>query len=170
GESDGPPIKVGVALVDVLTGVHAACAILAALVGRLRSGLGVPLDVAMREGGAPALVNVPQSALSPGQPARRHGNAHPTIVPYQTFSAADGLFVLAVGNDGQWGRVCEAMGETERARRARFAANPGRLLHRTEVVGWLARRFAAEPRAVWLARFRRPRGPAGPRRGGARAG
>jgi crotonobetainyl-CoA:carnitine CoA-transferase CaiB-like acyl-CoA transferase len=162
GEADGPPIKVGVALVDVLTGIHAATAMLAALVGRLRSGRGAHLDVAMNEVGVHALVNVTQSALSTGQPARRHGNAHPTIVPYQTFAAADGLFVLAVGNDGQWVRVCEAMGEPGRGRDERFATNPARLLHRAEVVGWLAARFAAEPLATWLERFRRHGVPAGP--------
>jgi len=117
--------------------------------------------VAMLEVGVHALVNVSQSALSTGQPARRHGNAHPTIVPYQTFAAADGLFVLAVGNDGQWARVCEAIGEPERAR-GPLATNPGRLLHRAEVVGWLARRFTAEPLATWIERFRRCGVPAGP--------
>ena len=162
GEADGPPIKVGVALVDVLTGIHAATAILAALVGRLRSGRGAHLDVAMHEVGVHALVNVSQSALSTGQPARRHGNAHPTIVPYQTFAAADGLLVLAVGNDGQWSRVCEAMGEPERGRDPRITTNPGRLEHRAEVVGWLARRIGAEPVAMWIERFRRHGVPAGP--------
>ena len=162
GQADGPPTKVGVALVDVLTGIHAACATLAALVGRLRSGTGAHVDVAMNEVGVHALVNVSQSALSTGQPAKRQGNAHPTIVPYQTFAAADGLFVLAVGNDGQWSRVCEAMGEPERARDPRITTNPGRLEHRAEVVGWLTRRFAAEPVAVWIERFRRHGVPAGP--------
>ena len=160
GQPDGPPTKVGVALVDVLTGVHAACAMLAALVGRLRSGTGAHLDVAMNEVGVHALVNVSQSALSTGQPAKRQGNAHPTIVPYQTFAAADGLFVLAVGNDGQWARVCEAMGEPERARET--TTNPERLAHRAELVGWLGQRFAAEPVAAWLERFRRHGVPAGP--------
>jgi len=162
GQPDGPPTKVGVALVDVLTGVHAAVAILGALVGRLRLGQGASLDVAMYEVGVHALVNVSQSALSTGQPARRYGNSHPTIVPYQTFAAADGLFVLAVGNDAQWVRVCEAMGEPDRARDPAAATNPARVLHRDEVVGWLARRFAAEPRAVWLERFRLAGVPAGP--------
>jgi len=162
GEAGGPPIKVGVALVDVLTGIHAASAILAGLVGRLRSGRGAHLDVAMHEVGVHALVNVSQSALSTGQPARRHGNAHPTIVPYQTFAAADGLLVLAVGNDGQWSRVCEAMGEPERGRDPRITTNPGRLEHRAEVVGWLARRIGAEPVAMWIERFRRHGVPAGP--------
>jgi crotonobetainyl-CoA:carnitine CoA-transferase CaiB-like acyl-CoA transferase len=165
GEPDGPPLKVGVALVDVLAGVHAAAAILAALVGRLRGGSGAHLDVALAEVGVHSLVNVAQSALSTGQPARRHGNAHPTIVPYQTFQASDGAFVLAVGNDDQWRRACEALGEPARASDPRWAANPARVLHRAEVVGWLAGRFAAAPRADWLERFRRAGVPAGPVRG-----
>ena len=162
GEPDGPPLKVGVALVDVLTGAHAAAAVLAALVGRSRSGVGAYLDVALAEVGVHSLVNVAQAALSTGEPARRHGNAHPHIVPYQTFAAADGLFVLAVGNDGQWARLCDAMGEPERASDPRLSANPGRVLHRVEVVGWLAARFAMAPRAEWLERFQRAGVPAGP--------
>ena len=162
GEPDGPPLKVGVALMDVLAGSHAATAILAALVGRLRHGTGAHLDVALAEVGLHAMVNVTQGTLSTGRPARRHGNAHPHIVPYQTFAAADGLFVLAVGNDAQWRRVCEAMGEPERGTDARFAANPGRVLHRADVVGWLGERFAREPRAAWLERFAHNGVPAGP--------
>jgi crotonobetainyl-CoA:carnitine CoA-transferase CaiB-like acyl-CoA transferase len=162
GEPDGPPLKVGVALVDVLTGAHAAAAILGALVGRLRGRGGAHLDVALFEVGVHALVNVGQAALSTGQPARRHGNAHPHIVPYQTFAAADGLFVLAVGNDEQWRRVCAALGEPERGTDARWARNPGRVLHRAEVVEWLAARFAEAPRAEWLERFRAAGVPAGP--------
>jgi len=162
GEPGGPPLKVGVALVDVLTGVHAAAAILAALVGRLRFGSGAHLDVALFEVGVHSLVNVSQAALSTGKPARRHGNAHPHIVPYQTFAASDGLFVLAVGNEAQWGRVCGVLGEAERARDPRWATNPDRVLHRAEVVDWLSRRFAAEPRAAWLERFRGADVPAGP--------
>ncbi len=162
GEPDGPPLKVGVALIDVLSGIHAAAAILGALVGRFRTGAGAHLDVALSEVGIHAMVNVSQGALSTGQPARRHGNAHPHIVPYQTFAAADGLFVLAVGNDAQWRRVCEAMGEPSRGSDPRWAANPGRVLHRADVVGWLAGRFAAEPCAVWFERFRSAGVPAGP--------
>lgn len=162
GTPEGPPLKVGVALVDVLTGAHAAAAILAALVGRLRHGVGAHLDVALAEVGVHALVNVAQSALSTGVPARRHGNAHPTIVPYQTFAAADGLFVLAVGNDAQWARVCEALGEPERARDPRWARNPERVLHRAEVVGWLAERFATGSRERWIEAFRAAGVPVGP--------
>jgi crotonobetainyl-CoA:carnitine CoA-transferase CaiB-like acyl-CoA transferase len=162
GQPDGPPTKVGVALVDVLSGIHAAASILAALVGRFRSGRGAHLDVALYEVGVHALVNVSQGALSTGQPARRQGNAHPHIVPYQTFAASDEPFVLAVGNDAQWRRVCAAMGEPGRGTDPRFAENPARILHRAEVVEWLAGRFATAPRATWLERFRAAEVPAGP--------
>ena len=163
GEPDGPPLKVGVALIDVLTGVHAAAAVLAALVGRFRTGVGAHLDVALSEVGVHSLVNVSQGALSTGRPARRHGNAHPNIVPYQTFTAGDGaLFVLAVGNDGQWRRVCEAMGEPERGLDPAWGANPDRVLHRADVIGWLAGRFASAPRQAWLERFRTAGVPSGP--------
>ena len=163
GEPEGPPLKVGVALVDVLTGVHAAAAILAALVGRFRFGTGTHLDVALAEVGVHSLVNVSQGALATGRPARRHGNAHPNIVPYQTFAAANGeLFVLAVGNDAQWRRVCEALGEPARGLDPAWAANPDRVLNRADVIGWLAARFASAPRAEWLARFRQAGVPAGP--------
>jgi crotonobetainyl-CoA:carnitine CoA-transferase CaiB-like acyl-CoA transferase len=163
GEPDGPPLKVGVALVDVLTGVHAATAVLAALVGRLRFGAGAHLDVALSEVGAHSLVNVAQAALSTGRPARRHGNAHPHIVPYQTFAAGGGaLFVLAVGNDAQWSRLCVAVDEPGLADDARFATNPGRVGNRVELVDRLAARFASAPRETWLERLRRARVPAGP--------
>ena len=162
GEADGPPLKVGVALVDVLTGVHAASAILAALVGRLRGGGGSRLDVALFEVAVHSLVNVAQATLATGQPARRHGNAHPHIVPYQTFAADDGWFVLAVGNDEQWRRLCGAMGEPSRADDLHTATNPDRVLHREEIVAWLAGRFARESRATWLERMRVARVPAGP--------
>jgi len=162
GEPDGPPIKVGVALVDVLTGVHAAAAIFGALVGRFRFGVGAHLDIAMAEVGVHALVNVTQSALSTGLPARRYGNAHPTIVPYQTFAAADGLFVLAVGNDGQWVRLAEAIGEPELGHDPRFATNPARVTNRAELVAVLSRHFAARPRAEFLALCERAQVPAGP--------
>src|SRR5262249_25235019 len=128
----------------------------------LRFGAGAHLDVALSEVGIHSLVNVSQAALSTGEPARRHGNAHPHIVPYQTFAAADGLFVLAVGNEAQWSRACDVLGEPERARDPRWAANPDRVLHRPERVDWLSRRFAGEPRAAWLERFRRADVPAGP--------
>jgi len=162
GEADGPPLKVGVALVDIVAGTHAAAAILGALVGRLRGLGGAHLDVPLFETGVHAMVNVAQAALSTGRPARRHGSAHPQIVPYQTFAAADGLLVLAVGNDGQWARLCEALGEPARGTDPRWARNPERVLHRDEVVGWLTGVFASAPRDHWLARLAAARVPAGP--------
>lgn len=161
GEPDGPPLKVGVALVDVAAGTHAAAAILAALVGRLRGRGGAHLDVPLFEVGVHSLVNVAQAALSTGMPARRHGSAHPHIVPYQTFAAADGLIVLAVGNDEQWRRLCGALGAPERADDARWARNPDRVLHRAEVVGWLSGVFLSGPRDEWLSRLAAARVPAG---------
>jgi crotonobetainyl-CoA:carnitine CoA-transferase CaiB-like acyl-CoA transferase len=161
GEADGPALKVGVALIDVLSGAHAAAAILAALVGRLRGRGGAHLDLALFEVGVHSMVNVTQGALSTGEPARRHGNAHPHIVPYQTFAAQDAPFVLAVGNDEQWRRVCAALGEPSRADDPRWARNPDRVLHRADVVAWLAQRFATAPRDTWLERLRAARVPAG---------
>ena len=161
GEADGPPLKVGVALVDVAAGSHAAAAILAALVGRLRGRGGAHLDVPLFEVGVHALVNVAQAALVTGEPARRHGTAHPHIVPYQTFTAADGALVLAVGNDEQWRRLCAALGEPARGDDPRWAANPGRVLRRAEVVGWLAGVFASAPRDHWLSKLAEARVPAG---------
>jgi crotonobetainyl-CoA:carnitine CoA-transferase CaiB-like acyl-CoA transferase len=161
GEAGGKPLKVGVALVDVLTGVHAAAAILASLVGRFRGGPGAALDLALFEVGVASLVNVAQGALSTGAPARRHGNAHPHIVPYQTFETQDGALVVAVGNDGQWRRLCEALDLPELAAEERLAANPGRVLHRAEVVETLGRRLAERPRDEWLERLAAARVPAG---------
>lgn len=161
GEANGPPLKVGVAIVDVATGAHAAASILAALVGRLRGRGGAHLDVSLFEVGVHTMVNVSQSALSTGQPARRHGTAHPQIVPYQTFAAADGSLVLAVGNDEQWQRLCAVLGAPERGEDPRWASNPDRVLHRTDVVDWLAGVFASAPRDHWLAKLAAAHVPAG---------
>lgn len=164
GFAEGPGVKVGVALVDVLTGTHAAAAILGALVGALRGRGGAHLDVSLYEVGVHAMVNVSQAALATGEPARRHGNAHPHIVPYQTFEAADGALVLAVGNDEQWRRLCDALGGAPAGSDA-WATNPGRVLHRADVITWIASRFASGPRDAWLATLREANVPAGPVRG-----
>jgi crotonobetainyl-CoA:carnitine CoA-transferase CaiB-like acyl-CoA transferase len=162
GEPGGKPLKVGVALVDVLTGVHAAAAMLAALIGRLRGRGGASIDIALFEVGVSSLVNVAQAALSTGEPARRHGNAHPHIVPYQTFEAADGALVIAVGNDAQWRRLCKALDLPSLAGDARLDANPGRVSARAEVVGAIAARLISGERAHWLERLREAHVPAGP--------
>lgn len=162
GWPDRGGVKVGVALVDVLTGAHAAIAILAALVGRGRRCGGAHLDVALSEVGVHAMVNVAQGALATGAPARRHGNAHPNIVPYQTFACGDGDVVVAIGNDGQFQRLCRALGEPGRARTPEWATNPARVLRRDDVVRWIASCLARDTRDVWLARLRAAGVPAGP--------
>jgi crotonobetainyl-CoA:carnitine CoA-transferase CaiB-like acyl-CoA transferase len=162
GEPGGPGCKVGVAVIDVVTGAHAAAAILAALVGRLRGRGGAHLDLALVDSGVAMMVNLAQAALSTGEPARRHGNAHPHIVPYQTFACADGPMVVAVGNDGQWRRLCTALGEPARGEDPRWLRNPDRVRARDEVVGWLAEVFAGGPRARWLAALAAAGVPAGP--------
>jgi crotonobetainyl-CoA:carnitine CoA-transferase CaiB-like acyl-CoA transferase len=150
GEAEGAPMKVGVALVDVLTGQNAAVAILAALRERDRSGRGQRVEVALFDSALAGLVNVAQAALVTGSPPRRWGNAHATIVPYQTFDAADRPFALAVGNDGQWRRLCSVLGTDDLAADARFATNPGRVENRDVLVPMLAERFRTRTAAEWL--------------------
>jgi crotonobetainyl-CoA:carnitine CoA-transferase CaiB-like acyl-CoA transferase len=151
GEPEGTPVKVGVAVVDVLTGQNAAIAILAALRERDQSGRGQRVEVSLFDSALAGLVNVTQAVLVTGNEPRRWGNAHVTIVPYQAFDAADRPFIVAVGNDAQWRRLCAAMGADDLAADERFATNPGRVEHRGQVVTALAARFRARPAAEWLA-------------------
>ena len=150
GDPHGEAEKVGVAVVDVLTGQNAAIAVLAALRERELSGRGQRVEVSLFDSALAGLVNVTQAALVTGTEPRRWGNAHPTIVPYQAFDAADRPFVVAVGNDAQWRRLCDAIGAAELAADARFATNPGRVEHRGEVIGALADRFRTRPAGEWL--------------------
>lgn len=152
GEPEGPPTKVGVAVVDVLTGQNAAIAILAALRERERSGRGQRIEVALVDSAFAGLVNVAQAALV-GARVRRYGNAHPTIVPYQAFPTADREIVVAVGNDLQWGRLCAALEADALALDPRFATNPGRVENREALVPLLARRLRERPAAEWLSRL-----------------
>src|SRR5262249_53789531 len=130
----GPPCKVGVAVTDVLTGLYGAIAILACLQARQLSGHGYAIDLALLDCAVAAQVNLVQAYLSSGQVPVRQGNAHLQIVPYQLFATADGFLVLAVGNDGQWQRFCQAAGAKDLAGDARFATNTQRVGHRAELV------------------------------------
>ncbi len=150
GEPEGEPMKAGMALADVLTGQNAAVAILAALRERDRSGRGQRVEVALFDSALAGLVNVGQAALVTGREPRRWGNAHATIVPYQAFYAADGPFVLAVGNDAQWRRCCSALGLDAVADDPRFATNPLRVEHRETLVAMLEQRLGERPAAEWL--------------------
>jgi crotonobetainyl-CoA:carnitine CoA-transferase CaiB-like acyl-CoA transferase len=157
GEPDGTPTKVGVAVVDLLAGKDAAIAVLAGLVAR---SVGGPRSVAERHlvvslaGSATAgLVNVAQNALVSGQEARRWGNAHANLVPYQLFQAADRSLVVAVGNDAQWRACAVALELPALAADARLATNAGRLAHRAELVARLADQIRLRPADEWLRRL-----------------
>jgi crotonobetainyl-CoA:carnitine CoA-transferase CaiB-like acyl-CoA transferase len=162
GEPQGEPQKVGVAVVDVLTGQNAALAVLAALRERDRSGRGQRVEVSLWDSALAGLANVTQAALATGREPRRWGNAHATIVPYQAFDAADRAFVVAVGNDAQWRRLCAAVGADELAADPRFGTNPGRVEHREEVTGALAALFRTAPAARWLEAMERAGVPCAP--------
>jgi crotonobetainyl-CoA:carnitine CoA-transferase CaiB-like acyl-CoA transferase len=151
GPADGEPYKVGVAITDVIAGLYASTAIIAALRHAERTGEGQHLDVALLDTAIAALVNVGSNALIGGEAPRRYGNAHPNIVPYQTFAASDGEFALAVGNDRQFAHVCGIIGRPELSADPRYATNPARVQHRDALVAELSQAFAQRPAAEWIA-------------------
>jgi crotonobetainyl-CoA:carnitine CoA-transferase CaiB-like acyl-CoA transferase len=147
GPEDGPPFKVGVALVDVLAGLHAAVAILAALGGEGGGQIEVPL----LDSGLAGLVNVAQNALVTGREPERHGNAHPNIVPYQDFETAGaGRIAVAAANDGLFKALCGAVGLDGLPADERFATNADRVEHRTELIPLLQERFLEHEAEHWL--------------------
>ena len=152
GEPDGEPMKVGVALADVVAGKDAAVAILGGLVGRSvrRPAAERRLTVSMAHSATAALVNVAQNALVGGAEPRRWGNAHPNLVPYQLFQAADRMLALAVGNDAQWQACCGVLGLGRVSADERFATNAGRVRHRDEVVAAVGGALRQRPAAYWL--------------------
>jgi crotonobetainyl-CoA:carnitine CoA-transferase CaiB-like acyl-CoA transferase len=147
GPEEGPPYKVGVALVDVLAGLHAAAAVLAALHG----GEGARIEVPLLDSGLAGLVNVAQNALVTGTEPERHGNAHPNIVPYQDFETSSGRIAVAAANDGLFRALCSVMGHEELSSDERFATNAARVEHRRELVPLLEIRFRERPAEEWLA-------------------
>jgi crotonobetainyl-CoA:carnitine CoA-transferase CaiB-like acyl-CoA transferase len=159
GEPEGDPMKVGVAMVDVTTGKDATIGILAALAARERAGA-TPLpasqrrvDVTLQSSAIAALVNVTQNVLVSGNDAKRWGNAHANLVPYQLFRAADRPFVLAVGTDAQWPLAAKAMGLDDLAADTALATNAGRLARREQVVTRIAEQAINEPAARWIERL-----------------
>ncbi|MDR9391841.1 MAG: CoA transferase [Trueperaceae bacterium] len=154
GEADGEPVKVGVAWIDVLSGLHAATAILAAVHHRDRTGEGRHLDLSLYEVGLASLVNQAQGALLTGAAPARLGSAHPSIVPYQAFATATDPLMLAVGNDAQFARAAAVLDLPDVADDPRYAHNAGRVEHREVLVPRIAARLAERPRDAWLAAFR----------------
>jgi formyl-CoA transferase len=153
GPAQGPPYKVGVAIVDISAGMYAATAILAALHERARSGLGQHIDIALLDSQIAWLANVASNYLVTGEPPGRFGNAHPNIVPYETFEASDGWFALAVGNDRQFRRLCAVIGRPDLGEDPRFETNARRVQHRDILVPMLGETFRLRPIADWLARL-----------------
>ena len=153
GDADGVPHKVGVAIADLATGQNAATAILAALWQRQRTGVGQRIDLSLFDTQLALLANVASSALFTGEDARRLGNAHASIVPYQVFAAADGPFVLAVASEKLWADTCRALGRDGWRDDPRFADNAARVANRDVLVRELAAIFHAQPVAHWRAVF-----------------
>ncbi len=156
GEEDGPPMKIGVALADVLTAHYAFGAICAALRGRERTGEGSSLEVSLFGATIASLVNVAQNVLVTGREAGRYGNAHPSIVPYQVFHGRDRAFAIGAGTDRHFTQLCErVLDQPELARDTRFATNAQRVKHRETLVPLLAKEFSKRTAAQWVARCRR---------------
>ena len=165
GEADdkpgGGPQKVGVPILDLFTGMYAAVAVLAALARRQVTGTGDYVDLAMLDVQAAMLANQAMNYLMTGRAPRRQGNAHPNIMPQQVFRCRDGEFVLAVGNDGQYAKLCEVLGRPE-LNDERFTRNAGRVRHRDEMNGLLADIFLEWKRTDLLAALSRAGVPSGP--------
>ena len=150
GAADGPPYRLGVAIADIVTGMFAAQGITAALLARERTGQGQAVDIAMLDSVAALLSYQAGIYFATDRPPGRMGNRHPTIVPYETFSAADGEFVLAIGNDDQWRRFCRVAGIEEEER---FATNRQRVVAYDELRPLLAARLRRESRSYWIDRL-----------------
>jgi crotonobetainyl-CoA:carnitine CoA-transferase CaiB-like acyl-CoA transferase len=162
GEAGGGPMKVGVAVSDVLAGLYATIGILAAVAHAARTGEGQHIDIALFDAQVAALANQALNHLVSGTVPQRLGNAHPNIVPYQTFAAGDGPLIVAVGNDGQFARFCGVIGRREWAADPRFATNPERVRHRDVLIPLIAAAMAVRPRAHWLAALAAAGVPCGP--------
>lgn len=156
------PQKVGVAATDLMTGMYAATAILAALRHAERTGRGQQIDLALLDTQVAWLANQASNYLVGGLVQDRQGTAHPNIVPYQVMPAADGYFMLAVGNDAQFARFCEVIGEAQLAVDPRYATNRARVAHRAELVPHLQQRLRTRPAAAWLAALEAAVVPANP--------
>ena len=162
GDPDGPPQKVGVAVCDLFTGLYGVIAIEAALIERERTGRGQHIDLALFDTMGAMLANQAMNYLASGVSPRRMGNVHPNIAPYQTFPVADGWVIVAVGNDGQFARLCATLGLDALARDARFATNAARVARRGELERELTAKTRRWRRDELLAALEKAVVPAGP--------
>jgi crotonobetainyl-CoA:carnitine CoA-transferase CaiB-like acyl-CoA transferase len=166
GEPDqhpgGGPVKAGVAVADVFTGLYATIAILGALAHRDRTGEGQHIDLALLDTQVAVLANQAMNYLVTGVAPQRLGNAHPNIVPYQAFGTSDGHIIVAVGNENQYARLCEVIGRSDLARDARFATNASRVNHRDELIATMQAIFVTRTMREWLDGLERVGVPCGP--------
>jgi formyl-CoA transferase len=166
GERDdlpgGGPQKAGVAISDLMTGMYATIAVMAALTHRDRTGEGQYIDMALLDVQVAMLANMNTNYLASGNPPTRWGNAHPNIVPYQTFATADGHIIVAVGNDGQYRKFVEAGGRPELVADERFASNPMRVRHRSTLVPLLAEMVRGKTKQEWIDALEAAGVPCGP--------
>ena len=162
GRPGGGPQKVGVAVADLFTGMYATVAILAALRHAEATGQGQAIDMALLDTQVAMLANLGANYLATGSSPQRAGNAHQNVVPYQVFEAADGHFILAVGNDRQFAKFCAVAGQPELARDPRFRTNADRVRHREALIPLLLPIVAARTQADWLAALEAVQVPCGP--------
>jgi formyl-CoA transferase len=162
GPVDGPPYKVGVAIVDITAGMYASHAILAALHHREKTGEGQLIDVSLFDSQLGWLANVGQNFLVSEKPPERYGNAHPNIVPYEIFQTADGYLALGVGNDRQYQILCNATNRPDLWADERFQTNPGRVAHRRELIPLLQGIFLANATSEWISSLSKLGIPVGP--------
>lgn len=161
-DGNGHPYKVGVAIVDITAGLNAVVAILAALHHRSVTGVGQAIDIALLDTQVSWLANVATGYLVSQQPPKRYGNAHPSIVPYQTIAASDGWLMLAVGNDLQFQKLCTLLSHPEWATDSRFATNEARVQHRATLLPLLELDFAKASVDEWIQRLSLAGIPSGP--------
>lgn len=162
GEEGAGPMKVGVALTDVLTGLYATTSILAALAHRDRTGVGQTIDLALLDVQVACLANQNMNFLTTGIAPQRLGNAHPNIVPYQDFPTADGDMILAIGNDSQFTRFCETAGHPEWAQDERFSTNAGRVQHRAILLPLIRQTTVMRTTQEWIVALETVGVPCGP--------
>ncbi|HSI58158.1 MAG TPA: CaiB/BaiF CoA-transferase family protein [Ideonella sp.] len=161
-EDGAGPQKVGVALVDIMTGLYSSIAVLAALSHRDRTGEGQHIDMALLDVQVATLANQASNYLTSGTAPRRMGNAHPNIVPYQDFPTADGDMILAIGNDGQFAKFCAVAARPELAADTRFATNPARVANRAVLIPLLRQATVMKTTAEWIAALESAGVPCGP--------
>jgi crotonobetainyl-CoA:carnitine CoA-transferase CaiB-like acyl-CoA transferase len=161
GEEGAGPVKVGVALTDILTGLYASTAVLAAIEARQHTGQGQWIDLALLDVQVACLANQSMNHLY-GMTPKRMGNAHPNTVPYQDFPTADGYMILAMGNDGQFAAFCKAVGKPEWAQDERFKDNAGRVRNRATLIPLMRQVTVMRPTREWIALFEQVGVPCGP--------